>query len=190
MGLRIVSGTGKANALGITDDNRAQVSSRSANRLYYVSRDDGKAFNLYGKANATSNSNFNLLYLQYTGEHRLFIQSMTFSSNSASAKIEVYKSPVYVSGGKLLATDDGVVNLNFTASNPLSVTAYNGDTALTMTTSGALELFDVRLNSSTFTYEFDGGLILGKGDAVGVLGSVVDYTVADRLRTVCYCYEA
>ena len=144
-----------------------------------------RVFVAYGKRNfvAGSQTNENLFLLEYTGNGKLFLEQMTFSTNSTNAKCEVFFDPTSVSGG----TTFTAINVNRGSSQSSETTIINGSSTITATTDPANEILDVRLNVNTFTFDFRGGVILTKGKSVLVRGSVA--TAADRTRDSVYCFE-
>jgi hypothetical protein len=181
----IDDGKGTGKQAGVTDTNRLDVSAKTEERIYYVSRDDKKAFSVYGKRNfaAGSQTNENILYLTYTGDSALYIKEIMFSSNSSDAKVEVYFDATLVSGGTSVIP----LNMNRTSALTSETICLNGNTTLTGNVIGANEMFDVRLNNSSFLMDFHSALILPKGANIFILGSVD--AIDDRIRTMIYYYE-
>ncbi len=181
----IEDGKGTGKKAGVNSINRLNISSKTENRIFYISRDNKKAFSVYGKRNFTAGStNENILYLKYIGDNTLFIKDMMFSSNSSAAKIEVYFAPVGVSGGT------SIVPLNMNRGSVLEseTTCLHGETDLTATVVDAKEFYDVRLNNSSFHFDFHGAVMLPKNSSILVLGEVA--TAGDKIRTMIYFYES
>lgn len=145
------------------------------------------AFTIYGKRNfLAANTDENILYVKYIGSKILKIASVTFSCNSADGKAEFYFDPVYTSGGDTLTTDVAISNQNRRSAKPLDVTAYHGGTTLVMTVDPNKEVLDVRVAKATYTHTF-GGIVLGKNDAIGIIGSVG--VIGERIRVMVECFE-
>ena len=180
----IEDGKGTGNKAAV-EENRLDTSARIESRIYYVSRDEEKAFSVYGKRNfaAGSQTNENILIMTYTGNDNLFIKEIMFSSNSSDAKVEVYLAATSVSGG----TEVIPLNMNRTSAITSETTCLNGASTLTATVASANEVFDVRLNHSSFKMDFHGGLILPKNKNILILGSVAN--AGDKIRTMIYYYE-
>ena len=178
----IQDGKGSGQKVGVSD-NRLDVTSRSESRIYYLSRENGQAFSVYGRRNHTGTGNENILSLTYTGNKALYIKEIIFSSNSPDAKIELYFDATSVSGG----TEIIPLNLNRSSAISSETTCLNGVTDLTGTTTTANEVFDVRLSNSSFLMDFHGAIILPKNKSIFVLGSV--QTAGEKTRIMVYYYE-
>ena len=186
MGLGITD-EANGNSVAIGDDRRLRTSAVTENEIAYISREEESTFVIYAKRDfAAAATNESIFCMKYTGSKRLKVHSITFSSNSPDAKVEVYYDPTYTSGGATLSIDSGISNENRQSSKPLEVVAYHGATTLVMTVDSNLEVLDVRLNRSTFEKKFE-GLILGKNDSIGIIGSV--QTIAEKIRCMVECYE-
>ena len=180
----IRDGKGRGYVAGVNDDNELLTSAKTKNVLAVVSARTGKAFTVYGKRNfLAADTNENIFYMKYTGTGQLHIQSITFSSNSSSAKIEVYVDPTSVSGGASITP----LTMNRGSGETSETTCLTGGSDLTMTTTAANEIFDVRLNKYTYSEDFDGALILSNGDELGILGEVA--TIGDKIRVMVQYYE-
>lgn len=173
----------------VDDTRRLKTNSAVENEIARVSREDSSSFVIYMKRDcAVTATNEYVGFLQYTGSKSLKISSITFSSNSADAKFEVFYDAVYSSGGTALSTDVNILNQNRGSANPLSVTAYSGASTLTLTTDSNKEVLDVRLNKSTHRQPFD-GLILTKNKTIGILTACVFSGTDNRARIMIECYE-
>lgn len=181
----IEDGKGSGKKAGVNDANRLDVSAQTEDRIYYVSRDDKKAFAIYGRRNfiAGSDTNENILYVKYTGNTDLHIKDITFSTNSPNAKIEIFFDPTNVSGGEVRLP----LNLNRTSAITSETICLTGEADLTADTITANEFMDVRLNLSTFTNDFHSALILPKNASILVKGSVE--TAGEKIRVMIYYYE-
>jgi len=178
-------GKGKGYQAEVTANNRLNTSAKTESRIYYVSRDDKKAFSVYGKRNfaAGSQTNENILSLTYTGNNFLFVKDIMFSSNSSDAKVEVYFDATSISGGATILP----LNLNTSSVLTSETTCLTGGSDLTATVLSAKEMFDVRLNKSSFLMDFHSALILSHNQNILILGSVA--TAADKIRVMVYYYE-
>jgi len=181
----IEDGLGSGKKASVTN-NRLDTSARTESRIYFASRDEEKAFCVYGRRNfaAGSQVNENILALTYTGNDKLYIKEIMFSSNSSDAKVEVYFAATGISGG----TEIIPLNMNRSSAITSETTCLTGEADLTATVTQANEVFDVRLNHSSFLMDFHGGLILPKNKNILFLGSVA--TAGDKIRVMVYYYEA
>jgi len=181
---QIRDGTGKGFLAEVDSDNRLTTRAVTQSELAFAAESMAKSFSVYGKRNfVAANTNENIFYMTYTGTGQLHIQSVTFSSNSSSAKVEMYFLATSVSGGTAVVP----LNLNRGSAIVSEATCLNGNADLTATTDGINEIFDVRLNVSTFTQPFDGGIILRKNDNLLILGEVA--VIGDKIRTMVFFYE-
>ena len=74
MSERIADGKGRGNLLGITNDNRADVSAKSSRRIYYASRDLKSAYSINMSCTASGAGTTDIIgYFSYSGEKNLFI---------------------------------------------------------------------------------------------------------------------
>ncbi len=181
----IEDGKGSGKKAEVTSGNRLNVSARAEDRIFYASRDDEKAFSVYGRRNfaAGSHTDENILSLTYTGTGKLHIKEITFASNSSDAKVEVYFDATSISGG----TEVIPLNLNRTSAITSETTCLKGETTLTGTTITANEMFEIRLSNNTFIQDFHSALSLPKNANIFILGSVA--TAGDKIRTMIYFYE-
>ena len=176
-------GKGSGKKAAVTSDNRLDVTAKTESRIYYESRDNQKAFSVYGKSNFVGITDANILYMKYTGDVDLHIKEIMFASNSPDAKIEVYFDPTGVSGGTTVLP----LNMNRGSALTSETTCLNGAADLTGTVTTANEMFDVRLNNSSFNKDFHSALILSKNTNIFILGSVA--TAGDKIRVMVYFYE-
>ena len=153
-------------------------------RIFYNSRDNETSFSVYGKRNfAAGATNENISMITYTGNNVIYIKDIVFSSN-AVAKVELYFDATYVSGGAEVIP----LNLNRGSALTSETTCYSGDTTLVATSTSANEVFDVRLNKSTFQMDFHGAIMLTKNTSLILLGEVEN--PGEKIRTMVYFYEA
>lgn len=182
--MRIEDGKGNHGDASVSVDQRLDVNSKVGDRIYYVSRDKGSSFMAYGQRTfAAANTNENVFYLKYIGNNLLFVESITFTTNSTLAKCEVYVDPTSVSGGGSRVA----LNLNRTKNISSETTLLDGSSTLTATVVSADEILDVRLNQSSFTFKFNNAFILGKNDSFLILGSVG--TIGNVIKTSVFFYE-
>ncbi|MBL4753772.1 MAG: hypothetical protein JKY52_09305 [Flavobacteriales bacterium] len=140
-------------------DNRRNVSARSASRKFYISRDKS---NLYSwKSRMTSANGTNIFYLRNdNSDEDLYIEEI-FCFSDAKCDFDVK----WVTGTPTGTTVTGI-NWNKNNGKTISVTALNsGVTGLT----GDGDIIDIEVPAGTRqSYDFDGSLILGDGDAITI----------------------
>ena len=183
----IRDGTGRGYKAQVNSDNQLVTRSVNVSSIQFESEMKEKAFFAYGKRNfVAASANENIFYLSYTGDGKLHVEQMTFSTNSTAAKIELYFDATSVSGGESYTA----LNVNRASGQTSETTILHGGADLTGTVDDANEFLDIRLNStgtSTFTYDFRGGIILTKNQNLLVLGEVS--TIADKIRTMIFFFE-
>ena len=152
-------GKGRGNSVAVGSSQRLDVSSRSNKRIFYVSRDDGRAF-VWTSTFATGTTNVEVIYIKNTStSRRLYIDSMRYSASGA-AVLSVFKHTGTASGTTITAE-----NLNFTSSNDAEATAL-GDSAVTAGTIGnAIAFLQVASNADS-NRNWNGEIILGEGDSI------------------------
>lgn len=167
----------------VDSDQRLNVLSTSRSQMTAISQDKGKSYVCYSRRNfVAAATNENILHFTYTGSGKCIITKILWSTNDADAKMEVYKNPIYTSGGTLVLPN----NVNFSSGNIANVTAYHGQTDIVMTVDATKELYDGRLSIDMFSFEPD-GMVLGKGNSIGLLGTVG--TIAKVIRASIFFYE-
>ena len=67
-------------------------------------------------------------------------------------------------------------------------TCLNGRSILTGTVTNANELFDIRLNKSSFLMDFHGSIILSRDSNIFILGEVENS--GEKVRVMIYFYES
>jgi len=181
----IKDGTGAGYVVKVDSQNRLSTVTTSRTEIRHVSETSGKAYVAYTKRDfvAGSQTNENICHFKYTGSGECHIQRIIFSTDGASSKAEMFFAPTSVSGGDALVA----LNLNRTVGNVSETTILTGTSDITATTATANEFLDARLIINTFTYDFDGAVILGKNDSFLIKGSVA--SASDKMRCVIFFYE-
>lgn len=181
----IKDGTGKGYFTKVDSNNRLWVYATTRSEIAFQSEYNQSAFLAYGRRNFTAaNTNQGILQLVYNGSGTMHIGKVIISTNSDLCKVELYVGTTYTSGGTAIIPN----NMNRVSNKSSDVIAYNGrDSNLEFDYIEANELFDVRLSKDSFDYDFEGGLILGNGNSIGMLGEVT--SVGDKIRASVYYYE-
>lgn len=144
-------------------DTRLNVSSRSSQRLHYVSRDDGQAYTIISH-DATAAAGTYIIYLQNTSSTglALFVDDIHVEAVETSL-FKIWFVTGTASGGSALTA----VNLNKTSSNAAAVAARGDDAITNLTTDGQIGAIRVDANGEGEKH-FEDGLILGQNDAIAI----------------------
>jgi len=173
---KIQDGTGSGNWVRVGDSLKLDVSSRVNDRIYYASRDDGKAFTVqFELTQDTGGATEALGYLQYTGTGRLNIKQIALTSEEDGlTKFGIWKNPT-VSGG-----DDATqINLNYGSNNTSNTTAKKAGSVLTITSGSSI--YTVRMGvPDTKIVPFYDAIILGTNDIIAIKANAA--TTATALR--------
>lgn len=187
MSEQIIDGKGTSHKAKVDSTGRIWVYSTNRTEIAFQSEYNEKAYIAYGKRNFTSGGvNENICYFKYTGTGTCHISKIQVSTNSELAKIEMYIHPTYTSGGASRTP----LNLNLESGNLSYVTFYEGSTDIVASVDSINEVMDIRLSkngSTTYTFDFSGGFILGRDNDFLLLGEVA--SAGDKVRTAIYYYE-
>lgn len=140
-------------------DGRADTSSRTATRKFYISRDKS---NLYSwKCHYSATANDYVFYIKNTSStEKLYIEQI-FAFADAKCDFDIK----FVTGTAVGSTITGV---NWNANNAKAIPATALNSGVTgLTDAGDIIDVDVPANTRQF-YDFDGSLILGEDDAIAV----------------------
>lgn len=162
MGFEIEDGKGRGYNASVSSAHRLNVSSKSLDRIFYISRDDGRAFNLISVV-ASAAAGDHIAYIKNTSSTRnMYIYRVEFHSANA-ALWKLWSVTGTAAGGSALTPS----NLNRTSSKTAEATA-RGDGAVTSLTTG--DILGVHRSAANGEGEmsYDGALILGPNDAVSV----------------------
>ena len=159
----IEDGKGSGRKMSVSSTQRANVSAKAAFRAFYLSRDDGLAFNaVYDGMTAAAGDV--VAYLKNDSSTRnIFIQRIEFHS-AVAVKWRVYSVSGTAASGETVTPSQ----LNLAKGIGSEGVAMAGDTAIT----GLTNLAQIGVHRSTagdVTEKLYGGaLILGPGDAIAV----------------------
>ena len=162
--VKIDDGKGRGSSAAVTADQRLDVSSRSNKRIFYISRDNGRAF-VWLSTFDTSGSEVEVIYIKNNSTIRkLHIDSVRYSA-AAACIFSVFKHTGTATGTTITGE-----NLNFTSSNDPEATSL-GDGAVTAGTIGnAVAFMQVGANADS-DRNWNGEIILGEGDSIIVTAS-------------------
>jgi hypothetical protein len=162
MGWKIEDGVGRGYEASVSDVNRLNVSSKSQNRIFYISRDSGEAFNLVSTDSGATAGEY-ILYLQNTSTTKnMYVDRIEY--HSANAALWKLWTVTGTAAGSSALTP---TNLNRTSSKVAEATA-RGDGAITGLTAGAQLATHRNAADGEGQMEFQGALILGPNDAIAV----------------------
>ena len=172
MSEKIADGRGSGKLLEITNDHRANVSSKTSRRIYYASRDLKSAYTvnwMFQSVGPTGTAG----YLSYSGSKNLFIDRVFVSTEEDADAITKFGlwADSTVSGGAVRIPK----NMNLTSALTPDVSSYHDfDSANTITESVAGDsVGTVRLmGADTFEWVFDGAVIMGYGNTFSVKAAV------------------
>ena len=185
----IEDGKGTGKRAEVLEDNSLSVTSVTSNKIAKISNDFAKSYDFHFKrVIAAASTVEQVAYLEYNGDQRLFVESITMSredvnlSSGSQALVEVISKPVYTSGGDSITP----VNINLGSSNTVLATAYSGTTTLVIDQSNAKKIFDSVVENSNIV-STSGALILTKGDAISV--RVKSKNIGDAIHCIILAYE-
>ena len=162
MGLTILDGTGSGKELKITDDNRATTSSRSSNRSYYISRDDGLLFTFISH-DATAAAGTQIFYFMNTDTSKNFYVDLIRVGGVETALWKVWFATGTAAGGSAITG----ANMNSTSGNIQTATTRGNDSITGLSLDR--ELATVRTPANTnVDIPFADTLIIGTSKAISV----------------------
>ncbi len=160
--VRIDDGGGKNGAVTVSNNQRLDVSARTAGRQYYESRDTGQVYTVIS-VDATAVANEETVYVQNISTNKdMIIEKITINTDTNSLwRIKFVTGTA--AGGSVLTP----VNLNQTSSNAAAATC-RGDGAVTgLTDDGDITLVRISADSHNEVL-FSEALRLGQDDAIAV----------------------
>lgn len=162
MGFRIEDGLGTGSQVGISPTgNRFNVSSRSDDRIYYISRDNGKAFTATSTDTAAADE-YNFYFKNTSTSEKFYVHSITVGS-AAVARFKV----ATVTGVGGTAGAIAVTNLNVSSPNVAAATCLGNGAVSDLTEAGVVATASVPLSGSV-TIPFFDSFVLGQGDQFAV----------------------
>lgn len=143
-------------------DGRLNVSSRSDERAFYVSRDNGQAYVLRIEDDDAVAADLVAYLRNDSKDKKMFIERIEVSSENA-ATFKVAFGDSATAGGTAVTP----VNLNKSSSNDADVTAVGNGAVSTVAASTFFKTVRVATNT-TVGIEFNDALILGQNDNIVV----------------------
>ena len=153
-------------------DTRLNVSSRSDDRSFYISRDEGQYYCLHVEDDDAATNDL-LAYLRNDSSSKsVFIRDIHISVESAATIKLAYGNATAATGGSALTP----VNMNRASSNAADITA-RGNGAITGVTADTF--FSAFRIGAGETFEYDVTIILGQNDNIVVELDVIASTPQD-----------
>ena len=161
MGFTIDDGKGRGYVASVSDDNRVNTSSQINPRIFYISRDDGLAFNAISVDSSAAAGDL-IHYLKNTSSDRLmYIYRIEFHGVNA-ALWKIWQVTGTGSGTTITPS-----NLNLTSGISAEATCLGNGAVTGLTTGKQLGVHRSTANGEGEMVYFD-ALILGPGDAIAV----------------------
>ena len=164
----IEDGKGTGKKTEVSEDNRLNVSAKSNGRMYYVSRDDEKAFAVNLEiAQIVGGATENLGYIQYTGNGHVHIHSITFSTEEPATGLT--KFGIWIGQTVSGCNAKTPTNLNLSSAIESESTCCHGPG---LTFSGGSSLGTVRFSGAgTFERNYDDTIILSYNSVITIKAS-------------------
>jgi hypothetical protein len=161
MGIQIEDGTGTGQTAGIsTTGNRLNVSSRSDERIYYISRDNGDSYTATSVDTAAAGE-YNFYFKNTSTSKKFYITGF----NLGSAELAIFKIATVT--GTAAGSSIVPVNLNRTSGNVADAECFGNAAVTGLTEETLLEVVSVPADNSKEVTLHD-SLVLGQGDAVAI----------------------
>ncbi len=176
MAIQIIDGTGSGQSVGVSPTgNRFNVSSRTDERIYYISRDNGDAYAWASGTYSATGDDTILILTNTSTTQKLYITKMTlFSLVKTRFIVHCPTASFTDSGTNIVGT-----NLNRTSGNTASATATRDE--INNVQGDIVWTGDIPILGNPFEIRFHDALILGQGDSVGIdyvtTSSAVDITI-------------
>ena len=128
MGFQIEDGRGTGQTVGVSiTGNRMDVSSRSDERIYYISRDNGDAYSVVSADAPSTAGEYNFYFKNDSATQKFYVNSITLGAADL-AVWKISKVTGTASGAAITAT-----NLNFTSGNTPSATIFGNAAVIGLT---------------------------------------------------------
>lgn len=159
--MKIEDGKGKNGDMSVSASQRGNVSAKTKNRLFYISRDDGLAFNAIMPSFSAAAGNY-VFYIKNTSATRnMMIDSLEFHSLEA-----VHWKVYQVTGTAADGTTIVPSNLNLGKGLAAEATCMGGGATITGLTLGAQIGTHRTQATGEASMEWGGGLILQPNTAI------------------------
>jgi hypothetical protein len=163
MGVRIEDGKGKNGDASVSTAQRLNVSSKTKNRLFYISRDDGLAFNAIMPSYSATAGDYVFYIKNTSSDKNLYLNHLEFHSlNAATWKI------LQVTGTAAAGTTITPSNLNLGTQRTAEVISMGGGATITGLTIGNQMGTHRTEATGEAGMDWGGGLILAPNTAIAV----------------------
>lgn len=162
MGIQIEDGLGTGQLVGVSPTgNRQNVSSRSDERIYYISRDNGDSYTVCSIDTPSGAGEYNLYFKNTSTTKKFYVKEITIASiGAASFKISKVS-------GTATGTTITPVNLNFNSGSTASATVFGNGAVGGLSEDAVIETAILPANT-TEHIDFHDALILGQSDAIAI----------------------
>ena len=163
MSIRIGDGKGKNGDCSVSSVQRLNVSAKSKNRLFYISRDDGLAFNAIMPSFSAAAGEY-VFYIKNTSSDRnLYINSIEYHSLQA-VHWKVWEVTGTAAGGTAITAK----NINLGSGRLAETIVMGGGATITgLTTNGQLGTHRTEVTGES-SMDFGGGLIISPNKAIAI----------------------
>ena len=162
MGMQIEDGVGSGQQVGVSPTgNRLNVSSRSDERIYYVSRDNGSSYTVLSIDTPSGAGEYNFYFQNNSTSEKFYIKEITIGTIGA-ASFKISKVSGTATGTTITPT-----NMNFISGNIASATTMGNGAVGGLSETAVIETVILSANS-TDHIDFHDALILGQSDAIAV----------------------
>jgi len=166
-------------------DARLNTSSRSSQRIHYVSRDDEQAYTVTSHDPSAAVNTYPI-YLQNTSSNNLLLYvDKIIAGGVAGILWKVWFVTGTADSGNLLTA----VNMNKTSSNAAAVISRGDDAIGSLTVDGEITTFRSDANSHD-DVKFDDAIILGQNDAIALEADAVTSTAIAEITISFYMETA
>jgi len=160
--VRIEDGGGKNGSATVSNNQRLDVSSRSASREYYESRDEGSVYSVIS-VDATAVANEESIYLQNTSTTKDMIIDQIIISTDTNSLWRIKFVTGTATGSSLLTA----INLNKGSSNSANAVARGDGAVGGLTDDGDIMLLRIGADGHD-EINFSEALRLGQNDAIAL----------------------
>ena len=161
MGLMIEDSTGTGQGVGVSPSgNRMNVSSRSDERIYYISRDNGDAYSMVSIDTAAA-AEYNFYFKNISTTKKFYVTAMTLGS-AVLAIFKISKVTGTATGTAITPT-----NLNTTSGNVADAVVMGNAAVGGLTEAALIDVVSVTADDSKEVSLHD-ALIIGQGEAIAI----------------------
>ena len=161
--MKIEDGKGKNGDASVSTVQRLNVSSKTAPRYYYASRDFGQAFNSVYDNLTVAAGEYSASLKNTSTTRNLFVGHIEFHS-AENVKWKIWEVTGTAASGETITPS----NFNLASGQPAEADAMSGDTAIT----GLTTVKQIGSHRSQASGEssmgFEGALLLGPGKAIAI----------------------